>query len=125
MGIILQKNQEELIKAHSLHRKYFNPILLLEPSSHYYRQLIPVSNIRLLLFFSERIRPSSGVCCVLILHLCLTLCNPIDCSPPGSSVHRIHQARILEYIAIFLLQRLFLTQGLNVRLLHLLNWQTG
>ena len=31
---------------------------------------------------------------------CLTLCNPMDCSPPGSSVHGILQARILEWVAI-------------------------
>ena len=31
--------------------------------------------------------------------LCLTLCDPMDCSPPGSSVH--FQARILEWVAIF------------------------
>ena len=31
---------------------------------------------------------------------CLTLCNPMDCSPPGSSVHGILQARILEWAAI-------------------------
>ena len=30
----------------------------------------------------------------------LTLCNPMDCSQPGSSVHRILQARILEWVAI-------------------------
>ena len=30
---------------------------------------------------------------------CLTLCSPMDCSPPGSSVHRILQARILEWAA--------------------------
>ena len=30
------------------------------------------------------------------LQSCLTLCNPMDCSPPGSSVHGILQARILE-----------------------------
>ena len=30
----------------------------------------------------------------------LTLCNPMCCSPPGSSVHRIYQARILEWVAI-------------------------
>ena len=30
------------------------------------------------------------------LQSCLTLCHPVDCSPPGSSVHRILQARILE-----------------------------
>ena len=31
---------------------------------------------------------------------CLTLCNPMDCSLPGSSIHGIFQARILECIAI-------------------------
>ena len=32
--------------------------------------------------------------------LCLTLCDPMDCSPPGSSVHGIFQARTLERVAI-------------------------
>ena len=31
---------------------------------------------------------------------CLTLCNPMDCSLPGSTVHGIFQARILEWVAI-------------------------
>ena len=31
---------------------------------------------------------------------CLTLHNPMDCSPPGSSVHGILQARVLEWVAI-------------------------
>ena len=31
---------------------------------------------------------------------CPTLCHPMDCSPPGSSVHRISQARILDWVAI-------------------------
>ena len=31
---------------------------------------------------------------------CLTLCNPVDCSPPGSSVCEISQAGILEWVAI-------------------------
>ena len=35
---------------------------------------------------------------------CLTLRDPMACSPPGSSVHRMLQARILEWVAIFLLQ---------------------
>ena len=34
--------------------------------------------------------------CVLVTQSCLTLCSPIDCSLPGSSVHGTHQARILE-----------------------------
>ena len=32
---------------------------------------------------------------------CLTLCSPVDWSPPDSSVHEIFQARILEWVAIF------------------------
>ena len=31
---------------------------------------------------------------------CLTLCNPMDCSLPGFSVHGIFQARVLEWVAI-------------------------
>ena len=44
----------------------------------------------------------------------------VDCSPPGSSVHGISQARVLEWVAISLLQGIFLTQGLSPCLLH---WQ--
>ena len=35
------------------------------------------------------------------LQSCPTLCHPIDCSPPGSSVHEILQARILGWVIIF------------------------
>ena len=35
-----------------------------------------------------------------LLQSCPTLCNPMDCSPPGSSVHGILHARILEWVAI-------------------------
>ena len=35
-----------------------------------------------------------------LLQSCLTLCDPMECSLPGSSVHRILQARILEWVAI-------------------------
>ena len=38
--------------------------------------------------------------CVLVAQSCLTLCNPLDCSPPGSPVPGILQARILEWVAI-------------------------
>ena len=34
--------------------------------------------------------------CVLVTQSCLTLCDPMDCNPPGSSVHGIFQARIQE-----------------------------
>ena len=35
---------------------------------------------------------------MLTLQLCTTLCEPMDCSTPGSSVHGIFQARILEWV---------------------------
>ena len=38
---------------------------------------------------------------VLAAQSCLTLFNPVDCSLPGSSVHGLLQARILEWVAIF------------------------
>ena len=44
---------------------------------------------------------STGFCvCVLIAQSCLTLCDPMNCSPPDFSVHGILQARILEWVAI-------------------------
>ena len=39
--------------------------------------------------------------CYLVTKSSLTLCDPVDCGPAGSSVHGISQARILEWVAIF------------------------
>ena len=54
---------------------------------------------------------------------CLTLCDSMDNSPPGSTVHGIFQAKILEQVAISYSRGIFPTQGLNPCLLHLLPWQ--
>ena len=40
-------------------------------------------------------------CCLVTTKLFPTLCNPMDCSPPGCSVHKISHARILVWVAIF------------------------
>ena len=40
------------------------------------------------------------VCMCSVIQSCLTLCDPMDCSPPGFSAHGISQARILGWIAI-------------------------
>ena len=37
---------------------------------------------------------------VLVAQSCSTLCDPLDCGPPGSSDHGILQARILEWVAM-------------------------
>ena len=50
-----------------------------------------------------------------------SLPDPQDCSLPGSSVHGILQARILEWVVVFPLQGIFLIQGSN--LCQLLHWQ--
>ena len=47
-----------------------------------------------------------------------TLCRPMDCSPPGSSVHGILQARILEWVAIPFSKGSSQPQGSNPGLLH-------
>ena len=54
---------------------------------------------------TERPSPAQYVLYVVCRHtsslqLCLTLCDPMDCSPPGSSVHGILQARIMEWVAM-------------------------
>ena len=55
----------------------------------------------------------------LVAQSCPTLCNPMDYSPPGSSVHGILQERILEWVV--LLQGIFPTQGLDLHPLRLLH----
>ena len=43
---------------------------------------------------------TAHICLCLCAQSCLNLCNPVDSSQPGSSVHGIFQARILEWLAI-------------------------
>ena len=62
--------------------------------------------------------PVLPLVCMCRFHSCLTLCHPMDCSPPGSPVHGMLQARIRERVASFLLQGIFLTQGSNPSLSH-------
>ena len=62
------------------------------------------------------------ICAQLLSHV--WLCNPMDCNPPGSSVYKIFQARILEWVAISSSWGLiFMTQGSNPHLLHIMHWQ--
>ena len=44
---------------------------------------------------------------VLDVQSCPTLCDPMECNPPGSSVHGILQSRILEWVAISFSRRSF------------------
>ena len=55
---------------------------------------------------------------VLVTRSCLTLCDLMDCSPPGSFVYGILEARTLGEDSHSLLQRIFPTQRSNLGLLH-------
>ena len=48
------------------------------------------------------VQQSDSVLCmkVVVTQLCQTLCNPMDCSPPGTTVLGILQAKIMEWVAI-------------------------
>ena len=59
----------------------------------------------------------------LVAQLCLTLCDPMDCSPPDSSVHGIFPCRNTGMGCHSFLQGIFPTQGSNTCLLSLLHWQ--
>ena len=60
-----------------------------------------------------------GVC---VHSVCLTLCNSLDCSPPGSSVHEFPRQEYWSGLH-FLLQGIFPTQGWNLHLFCLLHRQ--
>ena len=73
-------------------------------------------------FLCSSVLPSLLLCmCVKSLQLCPTLWDPLDCSPPGFSVHGIIQARILECVAMPSSMGIFPAQGPNPHLLHLLH----
>ena len=55
---------------------------------------------------------------IYVTQSCPTLCDSMDCSLPGSSVHGISHARILDWGAIPFSKGIFLTQGSNSGLLH-------
>ena len=63
--------------------------------------------------------------CAKSLQSCLTLGGPMDCSLPGSRVHGILQARILECVAMSSSRGSSQAKGSNLHLLYLLRWQAG
>ena len=65
-----------------------------------FRVWLPSFSVTQLRCIHEIACVSACLCARSVAKSCLTLCDPVDCSPPGSSVHGIFQARILEWIAI-------------------------
>ena len=65
------------------------------------------------------------MCVCLVAQLCLSLCNPINCSLSGSSVHADSPGKSTGVGCHGLLQGIFPTQGLSPCLLCLLHWQAN
>ena len=63
------------------------------------------------------------MCCSVLSCSVVSDCDPMNQRLPGSSVHGVFQARILEWAGISYSRGIFPTQGLNLHLLHLLHWQ--
>ena len=67
---------------------------------------LKITNITIISFLGWLLMSEDSLFKVLGLKVCLVsqscpaLCDPMDCSPPGSSVHGVFQARILEWVAI-------------------------
>ena len=65
------------------------------------------------------------MCACKLLQSCPTLCDPMDCSLPGSSVHGDSPGKSTGVAGHFLFQGIFLTQGSDSPPLHLLHWLAG
>ena len=98
------------------------PFLLVSTSSRPSRSITSLSILmKTLLFPMYRTRDSQRfvslvkVCDVLSHISCVRLCDPMDCSPPGSTVHGMLQA-ILEWVVMPSFRESSLTQGLNLHL---------
>ena len=65
------------------------------------------------------------LCCRVLAQSCLTLGDPIDCSPPGSSLHGILQARILKWVAISYSRGSSQSRDQTHVYYCLLHWQVG
>ena len=63
--------------------------------------------------------------CAKLPQSCPALCDPMDCSPPGSSVHGDSPGKYTGVSCHALLQGIVPTQGSNPHLLYLLHWQMG
>ena len=87
----------------------FHWVLMLEWQMSYNRSVTRTAALRSLYvycpraknsFYSKIIKYTHCKGKVLVAQLCPTPCDPMNCNPPGSSVHGVSQGRILEWVAV-------------------------
>ena len=76
-----------------------------------------------ILKLDSRSQVNLNAVCVKSLQSCQTLCDPMDCNPPGSSVHGDSPGKSTGVGCHALLQGIFLNHGSNSHLLSLVHWQ--
>ena len=85
---------QDVTNGTHLHKAYFSPLyhslMIQNPKGQSNR---PGLNLMMIIWLKEGMHACS------VAKSCPTLCNPMDCSPPDSSVHGIFQARILEWVS--------------------------
>ena len=89
--VAIISNAWEYIKSMKIGCKLALFISLAESSIGSFDYFLLISRIFFYIF---------SMCVCLVTQSCPTLCNPMDCSPPGSSVCGILQARIVEWVAM-------------------------
>ena len=82
------------------------------------QQILTISALKFLVYTLTVTSEEKWVCVRASHSVVSDSCDPMDCSPSGSSVHEIFQARILEWVAILFSRGIFPKQGLNTGLLQ-------
>ena len=81
-------------------------------------EIIAHAHLSLVIHYLSTLLIAKSEVKLLVVQSCLTLCDPVDCSPPGSSVHGDSPGKNTGVGSHTLLQGIFPTQGLNPGLLH-------
>ena len=112
--VVVHKEQSKVLNFSNL--DYLEAVLLLSDSVNSYTILLIPLTPTFICILNLSLSLSFSLC--LVSQSCLTLCNPMDCSLPGSSVHGNSPGKNTGVGTLSLLQGIFLTQESNRGLLY-------
>ena len=112
--VVVHKEQSKVLNFSNL--DYLEAVLLLSDSVNSYTILLIPLTPTFICILNLSLSLSFSLC--LVSQSCLTLCNPMDCSLPGSSVHGNSPGKNTGVGCHALLQGIFPTRGSNLGLSH-------